>query len=678
METSRELVVARRNPVEERWLSAVSKGMVVVALSVGSRKKASIFSVEEEKWEKRWYLPPGENQTEKSVARAARVETKTGISDLSAIDTALMVMELQVLNIKNRLRDETQAKPKAKDYGLLGLEKFTFGTSDEGIVSVPNITLGYARHIPSRLRLESGIFGLSYLNTLTYHIGNKFSYCIGSIYDVDYKYNQLILGEGAKIQERPRERKTEMEVKEAGSSLDALISSFNTRISELQQLVIARNMYPASSISDLLAIDAALKGMELQVLNIKNRLRDETQAIPKAKKLIEAALKQQKKLETISDSVPSCMPERITNLNLDANKCVQREEYKQDLGFEALKLGEPGPAPKEKKGRASPPMWYVTADELNSVPPYMKQRLTLDKVNAAIGDMAAYAEANSQLITAPRKKLAEKDLDRALELKDIAATDAVKGKHFFLEADIKGPALKLDNTGRALLTVLRHLDCSHILVTRHEGTLCVYFMHLNTNYHRSVVVNLLWAIWQARNAVLFQRKSINCEVIGYKVRSLCSNLPTAPPKFYKQIRLHWEAPGRVFVKLNSDGASRGYPGSAGIGGVVRDEYGHFIAAFAGHIGIHTAKLWAIREGLRLCVSLNVRNLIIESDSRFALSCFCREVKGPVEHQILCSDILKRLTGFERVIIVKSMVALIVLLKLDRVVLSCNDVNVDVP
>ncbi|KAK4414659.1 Spindle and kinetochore-associated protein 1 [Sesamum alatum] len=87
----------------------------------------------------------------------------------------------------------------------------------------------------------------------------------------------------------------------------------------------------------------------------------------------------------------------------------------------------------------------------------MKQRLTLDKVNAAIGDMATYAEANAQLIAAPRKKLADNNLDKALELKEIAMTDAVKGKHFFLETDIKGPSLKLDNTGRALLTVLRHL-----------------------------------------------------------------------------------------------------------------------------------------------------------------------------------------------------------------------------
>ena len=35
----------------------------------------------------------------------------------------------------------------------------------------------------------------------------------------------------------------------------------------------------------------------------------------------------------------------------------------------------------------------------------MRGRLTLDKVNAAINDMSAYAEANAQLITAPRKKV---------------------------------------------------------------------------------------------------------------------------------------------------------------------------------------------------------------------------------------------------------------------------------
>ena len=45
-------------------------------------------------------------------------------------------------------------------------------------------------------------------------------------------------------------------------------------------------VYPASSVTDLSAVDAAVKAMELQVQAIKDRLREESQAIPKAKVVI--------------------------------------------------------------------------------------------------------------------------------------------------------------------------------------------------------------------------------------------------------------------------------------------------------------------------------------------------------------------------------------------------------
>ncbi|XP_022769669.1 spindle and kinetochore-associated protein 1 homolog [Durio zibethinus] len=252
-----------------------------------------------------------------------------------------------------------------------------------------------------------------------------------------------------------------MDLKKAGSSLDSLISSFNTRIAELQELVIARNMYPASSLTDLSAIDAVLKGMELQVQAIKDQLREETEAIPKAKKLIAASLRQQKKLQSMSVYAPSYLPERTTTLNLDADRGLVPEASKhqqlEQPNLGSSKLEEPAALPKEKKGRGSPPLWYITASELDSLSSYMRGRLTLEKVNAAINDMATYAEANAQLIAAPKKKMAENLWEKALELRDIATTEAIKGKHFFLETDMKGPSLKLDNTGKAILTVLRHL-----------------------------------------------------------------------------------------------------------------------------------------------------------------------------------------------------------------------------
>ncbi|XP_010524388.1 PREDICTED: spindle and kinetochore-associated protein 1 homolog isoform X2 [Tarenaya hassleriana] len=209
-----------------------------------------------------------------------------------------------------------------------------------------------------------------------------------------------------------------MEAKEAGSSLDSLISTFNNRISELQELVIARNMYPASSIPDLSAIDTALKAMELQVQSIKDRLREETDAIPKAKKLIEASLQQQKKLQKMSVYALSHLPDRTTMLNSDVNRSLLQENamrQERSSGFNSLKVQEEAVVlPKEKKGRGSPPLWFITAEELGSLSSYMRGRLTLEKVNAAISDMASYAEANAQLIVAPKKKLAENLWERAL------------------------------------------------------------------------------------------------------------------------------------------------------------------------------------------------------------------------------------------------------------------------
>ncbi|KAH1068441.1 hypothetical protein GLYMA_03G031466v4 [Glycine max] len=123
---------------------------------------------------------------------------------------------------------------------------------------------------------------------------------------------------------------------------------------------------------------------------------------------------------------------------------------------------------------------------------YMRGRLTLEKVNAAINDMVSYAEANALLIVVPKKKLAENLWEKALEIRDIASMEGIKGKHSFLEADIKGPSLKLDNTGKAILIIFeppstkneslnsqQSAHASHTLSYAHRmlGSLLFYLCH---------------------------------------------------------------------------------------------------------------------------------------------------------------------------------------------------------
>ncbi|OAY78884.1 Spindle and kinetochore-associated protein [Ananas comosus] len=233
-----------------------------------------------------------------------------------------------------------------------------------------------------------------------------------------------------------------MDPKHAGSALDDLVSSFTIRIAELQELVIARNMYPATTIPDLSAVDATLKAMESQIEAIKGRLQEEKNAIPKAKRLVEQSQRQQRKLQHMLAHVPAAMVESLTLVDRNPSSAIL-EVSDCDVAYEASKQREE-PVAAPKKGRGSAPRWYISAVELDSLSSYMRGRLTLEKVNIAINEVATYADANAHLISCPKKK----------ELRDIAMAEPVKGKHFFLEADIKGPGLKLDNTGKAILTRL--------------------------------------------------------------------------------------------------------------------------------------------------------------------------------------------------------------------------------
>ncbi|KAL0005536.1 hypothetical protein SO802_013097 [Lithocarpus litseifolius] len=67
-----------------------------------------------------------------------------------------------------------------------------------------------------------------------------------------------------------------------------------------------------------------------------------------------------------------------------------------------------------------------------------------------------------------------------------------------------------------------------------------------------------------------------------------------------------------------DGSSLGNPGRAGGGGLIQDEEGNWIVGFACQIGSTTsflAELWALRDGLNLCLSYNFDAVEVELDAK---------------------------------------------------------------
>ena len=76
------------------------------------------------------------------------------------------------------------------------------------------------------------------------------------------------------------------------------------------------------------------------------------------------------------------------------------------------------------------------------------------------------------------------------------------------------------------------------------------------------------------------------------------------------------------MKLNFDGAARGNPGVVGIGCIINNDTGQWIAKKAMAIGptyINLVELTTLEEGLKICQHFGLSKLVIEGDSQIVLN-----------------------------------------------------------
>ncbi len=76
------------------------------------------------------------------------------------------------------------------------------------------------------------------------------------------------------------------------------------------------------------------------------------------------------------------------------------------------------------------------------------------------------------------------------------------------------------------------------------------------------------------------------------------------------------------MKYNIDGASKGNPGIAGFGGVLRDENGCILFIFHYHLGRamnNMAELMALEHCLEFLKQNNLHNIIVEADSELIIN-----------------------------------------------------------
>ena len=132
----------------------------------------------------------------------------------------------------------------------------------------------------------------------------------------------------------------------------------------------------------------------------------------------------------------------------------------------------------------------------------------------------------------------------------------------------------------------------------------------------------IWIIWKHRNQVLFKNQGPNPQLAKLITRSVLeysfcvARTREASSRVPRPIR--WTKPDSGWFKLNTDGSSLNNLGIARGGGLIRDDNGSWIVGFARKVGVTTcflAELWALQDGLSLCVSRKCQVVEVEIDAK---------------------------------------------------------------
>ncbi|XP_001509072.2 spindle and kinetochore-associated protein 1 isoform X1 [Ornithorhynchus anatinus] len=243
------------------------------------------------------------------------------------------------------------------------------------------------------------------------------------------------------------------------SDLEDLCSHINGKISNIKKTLQLRNIGQEPSLKAVLS----KIGYEMSLLNeFLNKLELEVQRQEhlrnSLKELQESIEGDYKEVEHLKENVPPHLPQ--VNQSCSAGPNVKTEE--QDP------VAEPGHTKKLlKQQKMIKEALLITAAEFNTVPAYMKSRLTYCQINDVVQEINKAVTSKYKILQQPKKSMssAVRNLyHRFLE----EETKDTKGQFFIVEADIKEfTNLKLDKRFHVILNILRH--CRRLSEVRGAG-----------------------------------------------------------------------------------------------------------------------------------------------------------------------------------------------------------------
>eukprot|EP00667_Euglena_gracilis_P016550 EG_transcript_17333 len=248
---------------------------------------------------------------------------------------------------------------------------------------------------------------------------------------------------------------------------------FERQVAQLTGLRLLSEVPDAPALAArLAALDQLVGDVEGQCTLLQRFFTEDLRALEDVRRLVAAAGQQRAYVSAMRGALPQRLPGTTATTAPTAGPPPGPPP--------AASPAPPGRTPRKRSatvaGLATPAekrMAYVTVDELAGAPKYLSGRLTIDRVNAVVDELHGFLAEKYRLLRLPLRKVPQRHIRRWQAFQADHAPE-MKGLQFCTDADLRTfQCLKLDQTGRNILTLLRHLGR---LREQRAGTVTRYFV----------------------------------------------------------------------------------------------------------------------------------------------------------------------------------------------------------
>ncbi|XP_004623711.1 spindle and kinetochore-associated protein 1 [Octodon degus] len=245
------------------------------------------------------------------------------------------------------------------------------------------------------------------------------------------------------------------------SELEQLYSHVNEKIGNIKKTLSLRNLGQEPTLKTILN----KIGEEIIIVNellnkFEMEIQYQEQTNSSLKELFESLEEDYKDVEHMNENIPPHLPQVTVSQNLVSGSDLDVEE--------PVKVEEPEPKKKPpKEQNIVKEMLFISTDEFNGIPSYMKSRLTYSQINDVIKEINKAVVSKYRIVHQSKKSM--NSITRNLYQRFInEETKDTKGHYFIVEADIKEfTTLKADKRFHVILNILRH--CRRLSEVRGGG-----------------------------------------------------------------------------------------------------------------------------------------------------------------------------------------------------------------